>query len=169
MNNKLVEKEIQNTETKKENSKKRKSSDDDQYRVVISSEVNGALENLVKRANDGFEGGEIAKSDVANFVLLNSWKSFSETDVKSLRALNFDEKKMLKSILKQSGNEGELPEHLKKALREHYGLPENSKKRVPRSQTPGLKTAGSDSREYKYGRIKSPRHWRIKLPAASAL
>lgn len=140
MNNKLIEKEIQNTESKSEIFKKRKSSDEDQYRVVISSEVNGALENLVKRVNDGFDGGEIAKSDVANFMIVNSWKSFSDSDVKTLRALHFDEKKMLRSILKQSGNEGDLPEHIKKALREHYGLPENSKKRASKTHTLDLKT-----------------------------
>jgi hypothetical protein len=145
MNNILVEKEIQNPENKTENSKKRKSNDEDQYRVVISSEVNGALENLVKRANDGFDGGEIAKSDIANFVLLNSWKSFSDADVKNLRALHFDEKKILRSILKQSGDEGELPEHLKKALREHYGLPENSKKRASRKQVLDSKTVLQES------------------------
>ena len=106
MNNKLIENEIQNPKTKNANSKKRKSNDEDQYRVVISSEVNGALENLIKRSNDGFEGGAITKSDIANFVLLNSARLFSEVDIKALRALHFDEKKMLRSILRQSGEEG---------------------------------------------------------------
>jgi hypothetical protein len=139
MNNKLIENEIQNSESKSEKSKKRKSNDEDQYRVVIQSEVNAALENLVKRANDGFEGGEISKSDVANYVLLNSWKSFSDADVKTLQALHFDEKKMLRSILKQAGNERDLPEHLKMAIREHYGLPDDSKKRVSKTHTLHLK------------------------------
>ena len=139
----MQEKQIQNTENKSENSRKRKSSDDDQYRVVISRDVNEVLEKLVNRANDGFDGGDIAKSDVANLLLLNSAKSFSDADIKTLRVLHFDEKKMLRTLLRQSGDDGDLPEHLKKALREHYGLPEQSKKRIPTIQDSGLKAVPS--------------------------
>lgn len=123
---------IQGTNTKTEISKKRKISDEDQYRVVISKEINESLESLVKKINNGFDGGEITKSDVANFLILGSAKSFSDAEIKILRGLHFDEKKMLRSILRQTGDEGDLPEHLKKALREHYGLAESRERRTSR-------------------------------------
>lgn len=142
MNNKDKKEEIQNTEDKDQNPKKKKSLEEDQFRVVISRDVNEILEKLVTRANDGFDGGDIAKSDVANLLLLNSAKSFSDSDIKTLRALHFDEKKMLRAILRQSGDEGDLPEHLKKALREHYGLAEFKERKTSR------KAAHEESKEF---------------------
>ena len=133
MNNKDKKEEIQNTEDKNQNPKKKKSLEEDQFRVVISREVNEILEKLVIRANDGFYGGDITKSDVANLLLLNSTKSFSDVDIKILRTLHFDEKKMLRAILRQSGDEGDLPEHLKKALREHYGFDSKERKTLKKA------------------------------------
>ena len=129
MNNKLIEKEIQNTETKAESAKKRKSSDEDQYRIVISKEVNDALELAVSKTNADFHGVSVDKSDVGNYLLANATKVFTDSDVKALRYLHFDEKKILRSLLRNAGDDSELPEHLKKAIREHYGITEASKKR----------------------------------------
>ena len=134
------EKETPIVEIKKEISRKRKPNDEDQYRVVINKEVNEVLEILVKRANEGFDGGEIAKSDVANAILLDSEKSFGDAEIKTLRNLHFDDKKMLRSILRQAGDDVDLPEHLKKALRDHYGISESSKKRPLKTNSTVLKT-----------------------------
>ena len=97
---------------------------------MINSEVNTVLETLVKRSNEGFDGGEVTKSDVASLLLLSSAKSFSDSEIKTLRATHFDEKKMLRTLLKQSSDDVDLPDHIKKALREHYGMTEYPKKRA---------------------------------------
>lgn len=133
MNNKLIEKEIQNTETKKENSKKRKTSDEDQYRVVVSKEVNDALEIAVSRTNADFQGVSVDRSDIATYLLSSAVKNFSETDIKALRSLHFDEKKILRSMLRNTDDEADLPADLKKAIREHYGLTDGPKKRIPKN------------------------------------
>lgn len=98
----------------------------EQFRVVISGEANGALEGMLKRVTDGFESGSVTKSDLANYVFQNLQKFLSESDIKILRALHFDEKKVLGSLLK---TEDELPEDLKKAIRAHYGIIEKDKKK----------------------------------------
>ena len=95
-------------------------------RVVITKDANSILESLVSRTGEGFEAGTITKSDVANYVFLNLQKFFSESDMKALRTIHFDEKKVLSSFLK---SENDLPEELKKAIRLHYGLTEKDKKK----------------------------------------
>ncbi|GEM_PF-2559570 len=99
-----------------------KSAEDDQYRVVIQKESNDALEELVRRTNNGFEGGEVTKSDVVNLLISNHAKSFSDSDIKSLRLLHFDEKKVLRALLRKAGDDGDLPSEIKKVIREHLGI-----------------------------------------------
>ena len=129
MKNKIQENENQNTEIQIPNAKKKKRGDEDQHRVVISKEANDTLEALMNKTNDGFVGGETTKSDVANLILMNAPKSFSEADIKALRTLHFNERKMLKAMLRDVSDKGGLPEEIKRALRDHYGLNENTRKR----------------------------------------
>lgn len=101
----------------------------DQCRVVISVEANGIVEKMVGIVNDGFSAGLITKSDVANYVFVNLEKYLNDSDFKNLRSIHFDDKKVLASILKNVDGENDLPEEIKKALREHYGITEKDKKR----------------------------------------
>jgi hypothetical protein len=135
MKDKILENKKEDTEILGTNIKKRKTTDEDQYRVVISKESNDVLEKFVERTNDGFDGGEVNKSDIANAIFLGAAKTFSEADIRSLRNLHFNERKMLRAILRKSEDAGELPEEIKKALREHYGLSEQNKKRNSRAQS----------------------------------
>ncbi|MEK6555424.1 MAG: hypothetical protein AABZ31_09300 [Bdellovibrionota bacterium] len=111
------------------NSKVSSSSQSDVHRVVISKDSNEALESVLHRCAEGFDSGTITKSDVANYILQNVNKFFSEADIKNLRAAHFDEKKVLGSILR---TEGDLPEDVKKALRIHYGIADKEKKKLNR-------------------------------------
>ena len=91
------------------------------------------LEKLVERCNDGFDGGSVTRSDVANRLIVESGKAFGEADVKALRNLSFDDRKMLHSLLQRSGKSGELPEEIRRALREMTGALEQPKKRGSRA------------------------------------
>ena len=115
-------------------SKKRKQNTEEQYRVIITKEVNEGLEALVKRTNEDYLGGEVTKSDIANSLLLGSIKSFSENDIKQLRNRFFDEKKMLRAILRDSSETSEIPEDIRKAIREHFGINEGRKKSSSKAQ-----------------------------------
>lgn len=102
------------------------SSQSEVFRVVISKESNEALELAVSRCAEGFDAGGFTKSDIANYIFQNVSRFFSEADVKNLRAANFDEKKMLGSILR---TDADLPEELRKAIRAHYGVDDKEKKK----------------------------------------
>ncbi len=101
------------------NNKVSSTNGNDVFRVVISKESNDSLEVVLGRCSEGFDSGTITKSDVANFVFQNLEKFFSESDIKTLRAAHFDEKKVLGAILR---NDDDLPEDLRKAIRSHFGI-----------------------------------------------
>jgi hypothetical protein len=117
-----------NTEEEQTKLKKGKQIEEEQYRLVINKEMNDILESLVFRTNDGFEGGEVSKSELANLLLQNAAKDFGDSEIRILRSRSFDEKKILRAILRKSGDEGEIPENLKKLIREYYGLDSKERK-----------------------------------------
>ena len=101
---------------KKEKDKKENNSlinSREQFRVVISAEANMAIEAVLRRVCEGFDVGSITKSDIANFVFLNIQKFFLDSDIKTLRGIHFDEKKMLGTLLRA---DADLPDELKKAV-----------------------------------------------------
>lgn len=104
----------------------------EQHRVVISREANEQLEKVVAQLCEGLDVNAISRSDLANYVFLNISKLLSLADFKALRAIHFDERKVLSSILKSAE---ELPEEIRKAIREHYGLVESAKKKSTRMAT----------------------------------
>ncbi len=119
----------ENTKSKEKKSSKTGNDNQEQYRVVITKEANECLEEIATKVNRGFEGGEVNRSDVAVYVFQNLSKLLSDSDLKAIRARHFDEKKVLGSILR---SENELPEEIRRALREYYGVSEKDKKRTLR-------------------------------------
>ena len=105
----------------------------DQFRVVVSKEANASLEQFLEKVNEGLVAGEISRSDAADYILCNLTKLMSESDVKSLRNLHFDDRKVLAALLKKSSEDKELPEEIRRALREHYGIPDKERKRSARA------------------------------------
>ncbi len=108
----------------------------EQYRIVINKEANRQLEEFVSSINTGFEGGKVTRVDVANYVFSRLKALLSESDIKSIQISCFNEKDALASLTK---SEKDLPDIVKKALREAYGLLDSHKKRVPKS-SPELST-----------------------------
>ncbi len=98
------------------------------YRVVINNKAQEALELMLLRANDNFSGGEITKSDLTNWLLIQKVKSFSDSEVKIIRSLHFDDRKAMAKVLKSYDNGEDIPENLKEALRLHLGFAEEKKR-----------------------------------------
>lgn len=107
--------------------------DEKQFRVVITEESNQELENLLIKIKDDNETIEISKSDIANYMFKNLNELLSDADLKVLKNLYFDERKVLQSLLKQSQGKNELPLEIKKMVRDYYGLNEREKKRSSRN------------------------------------
>ncbi len=102
----------------------------EQFRVVINKDANAALEDFVAKVNAGFQGGQAARSDIANYVLSRLTTLLGDADIKVIQNSCFDDKEALASLSK---SEDELPDVVKKAIREAYGLMEHQKKRTARS------------------------------------
>ena len=107
-----------------------KSQDQEQFRVVIDREASSNLDRMLHQVQDGFEAGEVTKSDIANWIIQAASESFGDHEVKIIRHLYFDERKILASLLKSSKSENLLPENLRKAIREIAGLNETAKKKI---------------------------------------
>ena len=123
--------DINNNEGKNTGKRKMQAAKDvvenqDQYRVVIDKEANQSLEAVAAKVNSGFDAGSVTRSDIANYVFMQLEKLISESDVKAIRTLHFNEKKVLASILR---GQDDLPEEIKKALRAHYGILDKDKKK----------------------------------------
>ena len=117
--------------TRKENrSINTKNENQEQYRVVINKEASECLEKMLAKVTDGFDAGSVNKSDVANWLILNAAITFGDSDVKTIQKLHFDERKILGAILKNSKSENKIPESVKKAIREHFGLTESTKRKT---------------------------------------
>ena len=78
--------------------------------------------------------GIITKSDLANFIFQNLENLLSDADYKKIRSLHFDDKKVLNDLLRKSDSANDLPEEIKRAIREHYGLAEKDKKRSSKAE-----------------------------------
>ena len=102
-------------------------------RVIISDETRDFIDVMLIRANEGFAGGEVTKSDIANWAIMCAGKTFDDGVIKTLRTVHCNERKMIGALLRSSAEDGsDLPEDIKRAIREHYGLVEQNKKKSPK-------------------------------------
>ena len=139
-----MEKEIkkekeEGTRTKTENKDQTKTkekgnqTETGQHRVVINKEANEELEKFVSKTCEGNESILLNKSDVANYVFMNLNKLLGESDMKNLRSLHFDEKRVLQMLLKQHNDGMELPLEIKRMVRDFCGVTDKDKKRTTKN------------------------------------
>lgn len=72
---------------------------------------------------------------MANYVFNNLNNVLSENDIRQLKNIYFDERKVLQNLLKQSQDGAELPLEIKKMVRDLYGLNAKEKKRNLKNNT----------------------------------
>lgn len=98
-------------------------------RVVVSKEAQAALKTVTDRINDGFSGGKVGQSEIANWILLRFQSDLDEAQIKEIRAEHFDEVAMLESILKQAKESGKVPTDFKVLLQKQLGFDESPKRK----------------------------------------
>jgi hypothetical protein len=91
-------------------------------RVVISLDSKSVLERLALSVNREFVGGEVNASHIADWLIGKARKGFSKEELKEIRAAHTDERKILELILAGSAKADDLPEPLRKVIREMKGL-----------------------------------------------
>lgn len=108
-----VEKEIKSIKQKKVKIKNENSDESTISRVVISKEADEALKILLNKVRNGYDGGHVDRSDIVNWVLLNHEKLVSDSDIRTIRSVYFDEMLALNKLVKLANQDGGLSEELK--------------------------------------------------------
>lgn len=98
-------------------------------RITVSRDAQGALGNIVDRVNDGFTGGKVNRTQMANWILLRFNSELNEAHIKEIRAEHFDEVAMLESILRQAKETGNMPSDFKALLQKQLGTEDNGRKK----------------------------------------
>ena len=104
-------------------------------RIVVSNESWAALKAIIDKVNDGFNGGRVNQTEIANWIILRFQSELDEAQIKEIRAEHFDEVAMLESILKQAKESGKVPMDFKALLQKQMGLDESPKRKSSRALT----------------------------------
>ena len=104
-------------------------------RIVVSNESWAALKAIIDKVNDGFNGGRVNQTEIANWIILRFQSELDETQIKEIRAEHFDEVAMLESILKQAKESGKVPTDFKNLLQKQFGLDEPTKRKAKSALT----------------------------------
>ena len=104
-------------------------------RIVGSNESWAALKAIIDKVNDGFNGGRVNQTEIANWIILRFQSELDEAQIKEIRAEHFDEVAMLESILKQAKESGKVPTDFKNLLQKQFGLDEPTKRKAKSALT----------------------------------
>lgn len=104
-------------------------------RIVVSNESWAALKAIIDKVNDGFNGGRVNQTEIANWIILRFQSELDEAQIKEIRAEHFDEVAMLESILKQAKESGKVPMDFKNLLQKQFGLDEPTKRKAKSALT----------------------------------
>lgn len=119
-----------NTGTEKEEDRTNQTVSAKLQRIVVSNESLAALKIIIDKVNDGFNGGRVNQTEIANWIILRFQSELDETQIKEIRAEYFDELAMLESILKQAKESGKVPTDFKSLLQKQLGLDEPTKRKT---------------------------------------
>nr|BFD64568.1 hypothetical protein BdHM001_32490 [Bdellovibrio sp. HM001] len=104
-------------------------------RIVVSNESLTALKAIIDKVNDGFNGGRVNQTEIANWIILRFQTELDESQIKEIRAEHFDEVAMLENILKQAKESGKVPTDFKNLLQKQFGLDEPTKRKAKSALT----------------------------------
>jgi Fe-S cluster assembly ATPase SufC len=111
-----------NTGTEREEDRTNQTVSAKLQRIVVSNESLVALKAIIDKVNDGFNGGKVNQTEIANWIILRFQSELDESQIKDIRAEHFDEVAMLENILKQAKESGKVPTDFKSLLQKQFGL-----------------------------------------------
>lgn len=117
MNDNMKDKKEEEEELKH---KPKNSGSQNQFRLVLGREAIEALEASVLVVNDGFLAGSVSKSDLATYLFKNASRFLKPGEIIKIRNEFFDERKALEDLIRKSSESGQLPEELRKLLKDQY-------------------------------------------------
>lgn len=107
-------------------------------RIVVSRTAEKALVTVIEKVNDGFIGGKVNKTQMANWIFLKFSENLSEADIKEIRSVYFDEVSVLESILRKAKETGKVPLEFKGLLQKQLGLEDFSKRKNKKALTENI-------------------------------
>lgn len=118
-----------NADLDKNDSKK---TDDGFVKITITKDAAESLKDLVARVNDGFDGGQVHRQDIASWVILHFMELVSEVEITQIRQVHYDDTAMFEAMYRKMKETGLLPEFLRDAMRKQFQtvpeVPKRSKK-----------------------------------------
>jgi len=136
MENKNKEiKEGSGTETENQEDSANQAGSAKVQRIVVSNESWVALKAITDKVNDGFNGGRVNQTEIANWIISRFQSELDEAQIKEIRAEHFDEVAMLESVLRQAKESGKVPTDFKALLQKQLGLEEPVKRRAKSALT----------------------------------
>ena len=70
-------------------------------KIATSESSNDALERMLSKINDGYQGGRVSKVELVSWIVLHFEKSSFPDRIDDIRADHFDEMAYLESLLEQ--------------------------------------------------------------------
>jgi hypothetical protein len=112
-----------------------KQEQENNIKITVTKEAGEILEDLVRKANEGFEAGRISRQDLASFIVERFKATLEEKDLIQLRHLHYDDAAMLQAIAKKMRETGEMPDFIRDAMRKQFQVPDEGVKRSKKSLT----------------------------------
>lgn len=112
----------------KNQDKDREQKMEEMHRITVSRGAERALMGILERVNDGFAGGRVNRTQIANWVLLRFSDRLDDAEIKEIRMEHFDEVAVLETILRQAKESGRVPAEFKGLLQKQLGMDEAPKK-----------------------------------------
>ena len=98
------------------------------HRINVSKMAEEALSEVMERVNDGFEGGRINRTQMANWILMRFASQCSDADIQQIRSENVNELAVLEAILKKAKKTGKLPSEVSQIIHKHLGFQDSPRK-----------------------------------------
>ena len=102
-------------------------------RLSISKIASQALGLIIERVNNGFEGGKVNRSQIANWLIIRTNDDLSEEIVKEIRAQHIDEFAVFDAVLRRAKESGQLPAELRAFIQKHAGIDDSPKKKFKKA------------------------------------
>lgn len=118
------------SETKIEEDRANKKVNAKLQRIVVSNEAREALKTIIDKVNDGFSGGKVNLTEVANWIIVRFQHGLNEAQINEIRSEHFDEVAMLESILKEAKTSGKVPTDFKTLLQKQLTQGETTKRKA---------------------------------------
>ncbi|HLE12137.1 MAG: hypothetical protein A2504_17825 [Bdellovibrionales bacterium RIFOXYD12_FULL_39_22] len=125
----------ENKRSNKEGENNSESKDQELQRITVNKSAGMALSFVMDQVNEGFIGGKVNRTQIANWIMIKFREALNDAAVKEIRMEYFDEVAVLESILRQAKESGKVPSEFKSLLQKQMVLDEAPKKKTKKVLT----------------------------------